>query len=94
MSQKYCIHCGAPSPLATSKFCGSCGKSLDSFSKPTARPISRASNSEEEGTDVYEVPEIDKPQFALDNDEEDSSFFSLAVDGSAVPKKFKSRRLD
>ena len=95
MLSTYCQHCGSKNEYSTvkPKFCSSCGQSLTGDfseakaidkSKPTfftRKPIQREVH-DEEGTDVYEVPQISRLEYDIEV-ERDSSF-SL---GSIMPKE-------
>lgn len=76
MLSTYCQNCGAKNEYRFKKpnFCASCGEPLSSNqeqaiqnkvkSKLPARKIE--SSSDEEGTDIYEVPEISKLEYEID----------------------------
>lgn len=93
MTAKYCFECGAKSPSVAAKFCPSCGVSLDGLTKTHASTPSRIGKTvaslntdedDEEGSDVFEVPNISKLKFSLGSDNGlgiGGSSFTMGADG-------------
>lgn len=93
MLSTYCQHCGSKNEYSSvkPKFCSSCGQMLaGDFNEaravtktvPRKAPVARSENYDEEGTDVYEVPNISKLEY--DIEVSNSSTFTL---GSIMPKE-------
>jgi hypothetical protein len=88
MAFSYCPHCGYKNMYSMNppKFCGGCGEGLNVLSaaknssdkSTTRRPLSKkASNisiDDPDGVDIYEVPEISKLSYSI---EQDANKFSL-----------------
>ena len=99
MLSTYCQHCGSKNEYSTvkPKFCSSCGQMLagdyneaktSTQSKPSSfarKPIQQEVH-DEDGTDVYEVPNISKLEY--DVEYEKDSTFSL---GSIMPRNQRSK---
>jgi len=92
MLSTYCQHCGSKNEYSTvkPKFCSSCGQMLagdfnearvvaKTVTKKTI--VARSDNYDEEGTDIYELPDIS--QLEYDIEVSNSSTFTL---GSIMPK--------
>lgn len=98
MAHKYCPECGTKSASLTSKFCSSCGSSLDGSSS-VKKSISRTRASvddedDPDGSDVYEVPNIGKLKASILLDEDlgiGGSSFSFGANG-LTPVPFKPSR--
>jgi len=94
MTPKYCPECGAKSAAALAKFCVSCGSSLDG-SAPAKKNVSRTRASVDDddvdGSDVYEVPRIDKLKASITIDQDlgiGGSSFTFGANG-LIPTSFK-----
>jgi len=92
MLSTYCQHCGSKNEYSSvkPKFCSSCGQMLaGDFNEARAvtqtvtrkAPVARSENYDEEGTDVYEVPNISRLEY--DIEVSNSSTFTL---GSIMPQ--------
>ncbi len=100
MAAKYCPHCGKPQPSALANFCFSCGEPLAGAKKVSAQKAS-ASQLDEEGTEVYAVPNIDslKVDVSMEGGNEFDGFsaaansFAFNPDGTVGQRKFKPRRI-
>lgn len=100
MLSTYCQHCGNKNEYSTvkPKFCSSCGQALagdyneaktNTQSKPSffaKKPIQREIH-DEDGTDVYEVPDISRLEYDVEYMEDSS--FSL---GSIMPKNMDTAK--
>jgi len=99
MTPKFCPECGTKAPSIAAKFCSSCGNSLDIFaaqkSSPAKRAIARSSNiddDDEDGSDVFEVPNLSALKVRIEGDEDVGfSSFTFGEKGFA-PAKFTSVR--
>lgn len=99
MAAKYCPHCGKQQPSALANFCFSCGEPLAGAKKSSAQKAV-AAEIDEDGTEVYAVPNIDKLTVEVSSEgaSEFASFsagksFGFNPDGTAAQRKFKSRRI-
>lgn len=95
MTLKYCPECGTKSTAALAKFCISCGSSLDG-SAPAKKNISRTRASVDDddvdGSDVYEVPVLDKLKASITVDSDlgiGGSSFTFGKNG-LIPTAFKT----
>jgi hypothetical protein len=97
MLSTYCQHCGSKNEYSTvkPKFCSHCGQSLNgeldqakasAQSKPSffARKPIQQEIHDEDGTDVYEVPNISKLEYDIEFEQD--STFSI---GSIMPQQEK-----
>ena len=98
MTNKYCPACGTKAPTATSNFCTSCGQSLNTLTTTTA--TAKASHQiDEEGSNVFVVPELDGLQVSISGADDDEKYvqtlnsFSFSENGGTVAKRFKPRKL-
>lgn len=95
MLSTYCQHCGSKHEYRTTKpnFCSSCGQPLaGNFEEaratikpePPTRKVQHQEIHDEDGTDIYELPDISKLEY--DIEVTDNSGFTL---GSILPRKEK-----
>jgi hypothetical protein len=108
MLSTYCQHCGSKNEyrFEKPKFCSKCGESfsgeVSKASKPKARQVPEAkrieSDFDEEGTEIYEVPEISRLEYDIEPIDSHSSFTlgslfknSEVKPHSVEPKKKRGR---
>lgn len=75
MTPKFCPECGTKAPSVAAKFCSSCGTSLDIFATQKTSPTKRIAakqidEEDEDGSDVYELPNISSLKAKIEGDEE------------------------
>jgi len=75
MLSTYCQHCGSKNEYRFNKpkFCSNCGQPLAGEAitpkqtlKPKKKQVSTSQDLDEEGTDIYEVPEITSLAYEID----------------------------
>ena len=75
MLSTYCQHCGSKNEYRFNKpkFCSNCGQPLareaitpKQILKPKKKQVSTSQDLDEEGTDIYEVPEITSLAYEID----------------------------
>jgi len=92
MLSTYCQHCGSKNEyrLTKPKFCSNCGQPLSGEKVDTPKPQENLKNhsrameisiDDEDGTDVYEVPDISNLEYEI---EVSNSSFTL---GSIMPRQ-------
>lgn len=96
MLSTYCQHCGSKHEYRTTKpnFCSSCGQSLNGeFQESRAQvqktnlPSSKIEVHDEDGTDVYDVPNITNFEYEIEMT--DNSGFTL---GSILPQRSEAKK--
>lgn len=99
MADKYCMNCGTKLP-PTAKFCPSCGTPFGAKSKTSPQRARASADLEEDGTDVFEVPDIDELQLS------ETSFDDLGIGGATFsiggdpknpffqPQPFRAKRIN
>ena len=99
MTPKFCPNCGTKAPSPTSNFCSSCGQSLNTLTS-TIKASRPTSGYDEEGSDVTEVPELDKFEVSISGDDDDEKYvqtlnsFSFTMNGGVTPRRFKPSRIN
>jgi hypothetical protein len=77
MAFSYCPHCGFKNMYSVQapKFCGGCGESLNILSAAKTKAAPRKSVprrteiiDDPDGVDIYEVPNISKLSYSIEND--------------------------
>ena len=79
MAFSYCPHCGFKNMYSVQapKFCGGCGESLNILSaaktksavqRKPIRPKNSVQIDDPDGLDIYEVPQISKLSYSVEND--------------------------
>ena len=97
MPSTYCSSCGHKMDytLQKPKFCSECGQSLATLKPSVAKqvepdpPEDNIENFDPDGSDVYEIPDIQGLQYEIENDKSSSfTFGSLFPEPEKVkPKK-------
>jgi len=99
MADKYCMNCGTKLP-PTAKFCPSCGTPFGAKSKTTSQRARASTYLEEDGADIFDVPDIS------DIDLADASFDDLDIGGATFtiggdpknpsfqPQPFRAKRIN
>lgn len=101
MTNKYCPECGTKAPSAISKFCASCGQSLNTLTTTTktAKASHQIDDDSEDGSNVFVVPELSGLEVSISGADDDEKYvqtlnsFSFTESGGTIAKRFKPRKI-
>ena len=103
MLSTYCQECGSKNEYLSQrpKFCGNCGTPLSSEAKktvvkrkkipPKKSEAASAPEEDEEGTDVYEVPDISNFEYEVEYSPASTTLGSILPQPPSQPKKKRGR---
>ena len=103
MLSTYCQECGSKNEYLSQrpKFCGNCGAPLSSEAKntvikrkkipPKKSEAASAPEEDEEGTDVYEVPDISNFEYEVEYSPASTTLGSILPQPPSQPKKKRGR---
>jgi hypothetical protein len=96
MPSTYCSSCGHKMDytLQKPKFCSECGQplgTLESKAKSKAEDIA-PDNLDPEGSEVYEVPEIQSFQYEIEHDQSQSFTLGTLLPDPSLTKKTNKKR--